>query len=179
MFQLLASPVAWGYCLGLLPGEEDEQGSPRCGYAGPKKSQHSQPEELAMLAILFFFKWLGPLEIEAARRNGYAGEDRDIFNRFRKMMTASAFGASGLWNLMNVSAFRATYGRHLMNVLSFCASDLWKLMNVSAFRTSGLWTLMNVSAVGLSGHSNSLNVSAFGLPCCLGLLPGAVAWGGR
>ena len=87
-----------------------------------------------------------------------------------KMMTASAFGASGLWNLMNVSAFRASDRRNLMNVLSFGASDLWKLMNVSAFRTSGLWTLMNVSAVGLSGHSNSLNVSAFGLPC-------AIAWG--
>ena len=93
------------------------------------------------------------------------------------MLTVSAFGASGLWNLMNVSAFRATDRRHLMNVLSFGASALWKLMNISAFRTSGLWTLMNVSAVGFSGHWNLLNVSAFCLPCCLGLLPGGCCLG--
>ena len=78
-------------------------------------------------------------------------------------MTVSAFGASGLWNLMNVAAFRATDRRHLMNVLSFGASALWKLMIVRAFRTSGLWTLMNVSAECLSF-----------LPP---LLPGAIAWG--
>ena len=50
-----------------------------------KKTQHSQPEELAMLAILFFTKKiLGSLEIEEPQRNGYAGEGRNIFKRLRK-----------------------------------------------------------------------------------------------
>ena len=64
--------------------ESGKQYSPRSGYAG-QKFQHSQPEELAMLAILLKRKkTLGSLEIEAPRRNGYAGEGRNILKRLRK-----------------------------------------------------------------------------------------------
>ena len=77
-------------CLGLLPGGcclgREMNRIPHALAMQAKKHQHSQPEELAMLAILFLYKkkMLGSLEIEAPRRNGYAGEGRNIFKRLRK-----------------------------------------------------------------------------------------------
>ena len=51
---MLPGAIAWE----LLPGEGEEPDSPRSGYAG-QKFQQSQPEELAMLAILFLQKNVG------------------------------------------------------------------------------------------------------------------------
>ena len=150
-------------CLGLLPGGcflgREMNRIPHALAMQAKNTQHSQPEELAMLAILLFLqKKTGIVGNRSAPTSWLCWGRSKYLQAPSKMMTVSAFGASGLWNLMNVSAFRATDRRHLMNVLSFGASALWKLMNLSAFRTSGRWRLMNVSAVGFSGHWNLLNV---------------------
>ena len=107
MFQLVASPllpgaIAWG----MLPGKEDESDSPRSGYAG-QKTQHSQPEEFAMLAILFFTKqkcwdrWkskkpnvvamLGKVEISSS---AFENDDRFSFWRLRPLELDERFSFS-------------------------------------------------------------------------------------